>query len=289
MARITVEQTALTDLRYQTLGRLFRKDRRWALGVMVSVWNQCQELETYHLSHDDLLDIHPDLKRLGVALVEAGLARPEEDGKLYICGTRNRIEWLKERRETGRSANIGRTNKGGRPRKPLEGLMDKPPGGLPDKPPPAPAPAPALKTIASTSVEVAKRELRDQHEKGGESMQKESENSETEHEPLNPVLREARDAVKQLRKEGAFKTLPGEKQQAPSEDLNSFLLDRFPEISEPQRTGFIRRGMTIQAAYRVDSMWTKIRKSNPPGNAGAYLYRMLESALPAPQEAASAH
>ena len=145
MARITVEQTALSDLRYQTLGRLYKKDRRWALGVMVFIWNQCQEHEKHCLTTDELADIHPDLKGLSDALVQANLATPQEDGSLYIRGTTGRIEWLKERREVGRSANTGRTNKGGRPRKPQGGLEEKPPGGLPEKPPPAPAPAPALK------------------------------------------------------------------------------------------------------------------------------------------------
>ena len=65
------------------------------------------------------------------------------------------------------------------------------------------------------------------------------------------------------------------------------MLDRFPEITENQRTGLIRKGITLQDAYRVDSMWSKIQTTTKLSNPAAYLYRMLESALPARQEATS--
>lgn len=146
MARISVEQTVLTDLRYQTLGRIFRKEKRWARGVMMEVWNQCQELETHTLSRQDILDLCPDIKGFADALIAASLADEQEDGSLYIRGTKGRIEWLGKLRGNARFGALGGPSgvKGGRPKQtPIRGLEETPIRGLENNPPPAPAPAPA--------------------------------------------------------------------------------------------------------------------------------------------------
>jgi hypothetical protein len=113
MARINVEQKALTDHRFQACGRLLGCDRHAALGICVHVWNACQEEGTYHLTRDALSDLHPHLPQgaLHDALIGAGLARVEPEG-VYICGTRGRIEWLTRKREAARENGA----KGGRPR-----------------------------------------------------------------------------------------------------------------------------------------------------------------------------
>lgn len=90
MARISVEQKALTDSRFQTLGRLLGIRKYEALGRMILVWHQCQEREVYCLSEDQILDIHPDLSSFANCMIQAGLARPTENGNLYICGTNSR-------------------------------------------------------------------------------------------------------------------------------------------------------------------------------------------------------
>jgi hypothetical protein len=142
MARISVEQVALTDCRYQSLGRIYHKDRHWALGRMLCVWNTCQEHETYQLTRDELRDIHPDLKGFAEALVAASLGRAQEDGTVYICGTRGRIEWLSKSREHGKlGGKYGAL--GGRPKKTPDGVIEKPPVGLSEKPPPSPSPSPS--------------------------------------------------------------------------------------------------------------------------------------------------
>ncbi len=162
MARISIEQVALTDLRYQALGRHYKKDRFWALGIMVYVWNQCQELGRHSLARTELQDIHPHLKGFPDALADSGLGRWEEGGTLYIAGTRGRIEWLNQLREQGRDS--GRKGgeygkQGGRPRNPQkgdtgkppnegfqkppkEGLSETPAGGYMKNPPPTPTPTP---------------------------------------------------------------------------------------------------------------------------------------------------
>jgi hypothetical protein len=136
MARVNVEQKALSDRRFHTLGRLTGESRHAALGRMILVWNECQERETYILTSIELDDINPDAAAFSVAVVESGLAR-HEGGGIYICGTRGRIEWLAARRKDGKNARGG-----GRP-KTLPDDSAETPKGLPGETPPAPAPAPA--------------------------------------------------------------------------------------------------------------------------------------------------
>ena len=131
MARINVETMALTDSRFQTLGRLLGVDRYAALGRMIYIWHECQERETYTLTDDQLSDIHPEISSLGKLLVEAHLATFKGHGSYYIHGTRGRIEWLASRRREGRLGGV----KGGRPKKPVGDNQAETPRGLPQKTP----------------------------------------------------------------------------------------------------------------------------------------------------------
>src|SRR5262245_30037125 len=140
MARVNVDQKALSDPRFGVLARLMGTgDRDTALGRMVRVWNECAERETQVLSHAVLEDIfgHPDAANWIVtaelgSLNYRGVSKRTKSNYIRIKGTAGRIEWLAKRRQEGRLG--GR--KGGRP--------PKTPRGLPPETPPAPAPAPAL-------------------------------------------------------------------------------------------------------------------------------------------------
>lgn len=52
MARISVEQKALTDPRFELLGRSLRSNRHEALGRMILIWNECQERGSYVLPRE---------------------------------------------------------------------------------------------------------------------------------------------------------------------------------------------------------------------------------------------
>src|SRR5262245_45934728 len=129
MARVNVDQKALSDPRFGVLARLMGTgDRDTALGRMVRVWNECAERETQVLSHAVLEDIfgHPSAADW---LLQAELASTTwrnsrkrvagtERNRIRIKGTAGRIEWLANRRREGRLG--GR--KGGRPPKTPRGL-----------------------------------------------------------------------------------------------------------------------------------------------------------------------
>jgi len=122
---------------------------------MIYIWNECQESGSYQLTREELLDIHPDLPDFADAIVEAKLGRSADDGTIYICGTKGRIEWLAKARENAKYGVLGRDYgaKGGRPRNPRTGdkenshagVTETPTRGGGGNPPPAPAPAPAHK------------------------------------------------------------------------------------------------------------------------------------------------
>ena len=147
MARVSVEQQALTDARFSHLGRLIGTDRHGALGRMLLIWNECQEHATYFLPARTAV-AHLDHESGAQFLVDAGLAewkkkpRDGSEGVLRIKGTEGRVEWLAVKRERAREN--GR--KGGRPPQNQSGAKAEPTSvrsGLQQETPPAPAPAPA--------------------------------------------------------------------------------------------------------------------------------------------------
>ena len=146
MARINVEQKALTDSRFTQLGLALCPEgmaqggyflHALGLGAMIFVWNACQERSRHSLHYVEIealgLQIGIVSGRFPEAIItcELGEWSNKKKTEVRIKGTEGRIEWLEKRREDGK--------RGGRPRKTL-GLYEKHPGDNP----PAPAPAPAL-------------------------------------------------------------------------------------------------------------------------------------------------
>lgn len=157
MARVNVEQKALTDSRFGSLGLMLLQTELGeaandvsietaqcvGVGRMVRVWNACQERNTYTLSEIDLL-ILLGHQESGQFLIDCGLGQRMKGGGIRVCGTKGRIEWLAKSRENGgKGAEHG--VKGGRPKLTPHGVIGKPPVGLAEKPPPAPALTPTKK------------------------------------------------------------------------------------------------------------------------------------------------
>lgn len=140
MARVAVEQRAMTDPRFAVLGRAIGGNRWEAIGRCLLVWNQCQESNQYALSPSIINALHDDLTMdFAAAIVACGLGRVEGDGRVYVCGTPGRIEWLETQRRNGA--------KGGRPRKgKTQPKTDGKPMGYSGNNPPASASASASKT-----------------------------------------------------------------------------------------------------------------------------------------------
>ncbi len=140
MARVNVEQKALTDPRFDLLGRFLESTRHDALGRMVLVWNECQERNSYTLPERLVGAVMGD--REGARwLVEADLAEWVDDDRVRIKGTEGRVEWLAAKRQTARANG----QKGGRPSNQSK-TNEEPTSvshGFPSETPPAPAPAPA--------------------------------------------------------------------------------------------------------------------------------------------------
>ena len=167
MARISVEQQALTDSRFTQLGLLIYGLHKpgapeenlcptaLGIGVAAHVWNECQEQGRHVLDSIAVNSIgfHLGIRNgesLSTILVECDLAERVGRKQLRIKGTEGRTEWLQKRREDGKlGAEYGVT--GGRPR--------KPPTGLPEKPPltPTPTPTPTEESEKTTTLVRPKR------------------------------------------------------------------------------------------------------------------------------------
>lgn len=134
MARVNVEQQALIDHRFIVLGELLSGDRYLGLGVMVYVWNACQETASYTLTEHELIAI-TGKTNIASAIVDAGLGTRVKGGGIRIRGTKGRIEWLAKSRKNG--------TKGGRPKRRLDNqtVPEIEPLGSSENIPPAPAPA----------------------------------------------------------------------------------------------------------------------------------------------------
>ena len=133
MAKIIVEQSVLVDRRYQHLGTMYHRDRLWAIGCMIFIWQECQEVGNCRLTRAQIEDTHPRLRGLPEALIESGLASLEEDGSLCISGVKARVERLGQLQSNAEYGALGASSggKGGRPRKtPIRGLSETPIRGL---------------------------------------------------------------------------------------------------------------------------------------------------------------
>lgn len=97
MARVSVDQVALTDRRFQTMARILGTNRWEALGRMIAVWNECTERNTLHLTPEVIGDIHPDIPDLADVLIRSELA-VEDSGSIRIRGAVGRTEWLEQKR-----------------------------------------------------------------------------------------------------------------------------------------------------------------------------------------------
>ncbi len=141
MARVNVEQKALTDPRFCRLGMDLgaSPEHAHAVGLftMVRVWNECIERGRYVLDGWVIQAIVG--KTDGADLVAScDLSVPLAGNRFRVRGTKGRVEYLEEKRKLARING----QKGGRPRKPTS-VSEITDVGVPGKTPPAPAPAPA--------------------------------------------------------------------------------------------------------------------------------------------------
>lgn len=116
MARISVEQKALTDPRFAYLGLLILGEEtetstavHHALGLalMIRVWNECQERSCHALHAVTLCGIASVMglsdRSIFAWIKEAELGDdPENTGYLRIRGTDGRVEWLGKSRDSNR-------------------------------------------------------------------------------------------------------------------------------------------------------------------------------------------
>jgi hypothetical protein len=125
MARINVEQRALSDSRFRCLGTLLGASPELAqatgLGVMLGVWNEAQEREVFTFTALEL-DAITGCHLFGTHAVHAGLMERTRGRKFRVKGADGRLEWL------GKKRRIGRLNGklGGRPKRTNEGTKQEP-------------------------------------------------------------------------------------------------------------------------------------------------------------------
>lgn len=140
MARINVDQKALTDPRFDLLARFLKASRHDALGRMIRVWNECQERESFTLPAA-LVGVIMGHRNGAKWVAESDLAEFVDENTLRIKGTEGRTDWLAAKRAAARANG----SRGGRPtNRPKTNVGSSPDSpGFPAETPPAPAPAPA--------------------------------------------------------------------------------------------------------------------------------------------------
>ena len=148
MARINVEQKALSDPRFAALARLLKLgDTDRAIGRMVRVWNECIERHNYVLPCWVVEAIFDD-SSAPAELVTVELAEWVTDDTLRIKGTEGRTDYLGELRNA--KVRGGRARAAGAERDPKNGtftstVQHKSPAAPAESSAPAPDPAPDLK------------------------------------------------------------------------------------------------------------------------------------------------
>jgi hypothetical protein len=106
MASVWVRAKALTDTRYETLGRRLGINRYEAMGRMLYVWSQCTE-ESSEVLDAAALDGILGADNAGEALVAARLATKEDNERYRVKGTgpdedgHKGVHWLEAKRTAG--------------------------------------------------------------------------------------------------------------------------------------------------------------------------------------------
>ena len=142
-ASVRIDADAFTDYRFDVLAQLLGlPDADCARGKMLTIWRYCTQTQRH------VIPVAYAVHVLGIpgpsALINSKLGVKHPQG-IRVKGTKGRIEWLAKLRAAGHlGAKHGK--KGGRPKKTPTGVItnriEKPLGGLHQKPLPAPAPAP---------------------------------------------------------------------------------------------------------------------------------------------------
>ncbi len=109
---VRVEAHVFADSRYTRLGRIAGRDRIWALGAMVLVWEHCTRTQTSTVDRDTLADI-TGMDNFADHVIGADLAELTESG-IRIRGTEGRIEWYAKLREGASKGGRARAEKASR-------------------------------------------------------------------------------------------------------------------------------------------------------------------------------
>lgn len=143
MPRVNVEEKAFDDARFKAIAKRLNLPNHYAaIGLMLPLWNYCTEEETYYVK-PDLIDFICGIEGLSKLLVEFELCRPIRGGKVYVRGTKKRIEWLSNLRNNSKKGGSATKEKyGGQTAIQKAGQKGSPPSLAP-APAPAPAPVPA--------------------------------------------------------------------------------------------------------------------------------------------------
>jgi hypothetical protein len=152
MSRVNVDVEAFHDFRFELLGKSLGLDKFSALGRMAMLWSFCTQRETYYVTRS-IVDAITSCPGFCDAAVSVELLR-NQDGKIYVCGTKGRIEWLRrlkqnslkggkatKRKHARIKASLGSKYAG--PDDPGEDgqIVDQLTSQKPSAPTPAPAPA----------------------------------------------------------------------------------------------------------------------------------------------------
>lgn len=104
MARVNVDSECFSDTRFVRLARaLGMGDPDTARMKCVRVWHECTLRGRPELSVDDV-DMAAGVDGFAAAMVTAELAKDRAGARVYVCGTKGRIEWFQTR---GKAAKKG--------------------------------------------------------------------------------------------------------------------------------------------------------------------------------------
>lgn len=139
MSRINIEQSILTDQRFFKLGILLG-ELECALGAVVLAWDLSQK---FFLKSNAVIPNEEWLKlKYGAEVIAVGLA-DNVDGGVYVKGSREQFDWLRQRQHGGqkRSSSSQRDSSGRWIKHPAAAIADQPSSLLPPpsilKPPPS--------------------------------------------------------------------------------------------------------------------------------------------------------
>lgn len=103
MARVSISSEVFHDIRFDKLAKILGIDKFSAIGRMAALWEYCTHREMHRVPKEDINMIMNHTEAARGLLLSQLASKCNASDKLYISGTKGRIEWITSLRKNSKN------------------------------------------------------------------------------------------------------------------------------------------------------------------------------------------